>query len=261
MIFYFSATGNTKHVVDKIKRENEKLVLIENAVEKNEYDYEIEDGRIGILAPTYNWGLPSIVYEFLEKVIFSFKEKPYIFYVGTYGTTTGSASAFVGSLLKAKGLKLDAMFDIKMPDTWTVLFDLSNKEKVNKEIEKAETEISKLMAQLDNEITGRHMSFTTPLFIGKIGKHIYDNKTRKTSNLSATDDCIGCGLCAKKCPVKAIEIIDKKPMWVKEECAMCLGCLHRCPKFAIIYGNGKSTRKHGQYTFQKYASKTNMIKK
>lgn len=34
MIFYFSATGNTKHVVDKIKRENEKLVLIENAVEK-----------------------------------------------------------------------------------------------------------------------------------------------------------------------------------------------------------------------------------
>ena len=30
-----------------------------------------------------------------------------------------------------------------------------------------------------------------------------------------------------------------KPVWVKERCAMCLRCLHRCPKFAIQYG--KST--------------------
>ena len=27
---------------------------------------------------------------------------------------------------------------------------------------------------------------------------------------------------------------------------MCLGCLHRCPKFAIQYG--RNTKKHGQYT-------------
>lgn len=255
MIFYFSATGNTKHVVDRIKRENEEIVSIENAIARNQYDYKVDDGRIGILTPTYDWGLPSVVYEFLEKVKFSFETKPYIFYVGTYGTTTGSASAFVDSLLKAKKLKLDAKFDIKMPDTWTVLFDLSNKEKVNKKIENAEGEISKLITQLNNEITGKHMSLTTPLFIGNLGKKIYDNKTRKTSNLSVTDDCIGCGLCARKCPVKAIEMIDKKPVWVKEECTMCLGCLHRCPKFAIYYGNGNATRKHGQYTFQKYASK------
>ena len=26
---------------------------------------------------------------------------------------------------------------------------------------------------------------------------------------------------------------------------MCLGCLHRCPEFAIQYG--KNTKKHGQY--------------
>ena len=33
---------------------------------------------------------------------------------------------------------------------------------------------------------------------------------------------------------------------VAERCAMCLGCLHRCPKFAIQYGN--RTKRHGQYT-------------
>ncbi|WP_417751047.1 4Fe-4S binding protein [Senegalimassilia faecalis] len=29
---------------------------------------------------------------------------------------------------------------------------------------------------------------------------MYDSKTRRTSNLSVEQSCIGCGLCAKKCP-------------------------------------------------------------
>ena len=39
---------------------------------------------------------------------------------------------------------------------------------------------------------------------------------------------------------------DKKPVWVKDKCVMCLGCLHRCPKFAIQYED--KTKTHGQYT-------------
>lgn len=29
---------------------------------------------------------------------------------------------------------------------------------------------------------------------------------------------------------------DKHPVWIKEKCPMCLGCPHRCSKFAIQYG-------------------------
>ncbi len=52
--------------------------------------------------------------------------------------------------------------------------------------------------------------------------------------------------CSWGLPVSAIEMNDRKPKWIKEQCVMCLSCLHHCPKFAIQYG--KRTKKHGQYT-------------
>ena len=73
----------------------------------------------------------------------------------------------------------------------------------------------------------------------------YYNSMRQTRHFSVKDSCIGCGLCAKRCPVQAISMKDNKPVWVKDKCTACLRCLHSCPKFAVQYGS--KTEKHGQY--------------
>lgn len=246
MIIYFSATGNSEYVAQKLVEDGERLISIPQAIDSDIYEFSIEaNEKVGIISPTYNWTIPSIVTDFIEKLELHYTVRPYIYYVGTFGTTTGAAAIMANRIMKAKGYGFDAMFDVKMPDTWTPIFDLSDKEKVREINRKADIQIQALKEQIDCRTSGKHMHITTPRFAGEIGKWIYYNKTRCTDNLSVESTCIGCGLCAKRCPVHAIEMSGKRPVWVKDKCTMCLGCLHRCPRFAIQYGN--NTQRHGQY--------------
>lgn len=246
MIFCFSATGNSLHVAKQLAKDGERLISIPETIDKGLYEYDVKTGEnVGIISPTYNWTIPSIVEEFLQKLELNYDYKPYTYYVGTFGTTTGAAAAMANRYMKAMDCPFDAMFDVKMPDTWTPIFNLSNKEQVQEINRQADEQIFKLKEQIANQVTGKHMHLTMPYLTGVVGKKIYDSKTRCTGNLSLENTCIGCGLCAKKCPVHAIEMREKRPVWVKDKCTMCLGCLHRCPKFAIQYGS--KTKTHGQY--------------
>lgn len=241
MILYFSATGNCKYVATRLVQvEEQEMLSIVDCVRNGQYAFS--DKIIGIISPTYDWGLPSIVKEFLEKA--SFKTE-YLYYIATYGTTPGASGAIANKAIQ--GRKINAYYSVQMADTWTPIFDLSTPEKVAKYTKNTETEISGIIRNIKERNTNRYMSPRTPAFITElIAEPIYNGKVRRTKNLYVEDTCVGCGLCARKCPVRAIEIQDKRPVWVKDKCVMCLGCLHRCSKFAIQYGN--NTKKHGQYT-------------
>lgn len=58
------------------------------------------------------------------------------------------------------------------------------------------------------------------------GKQIFD-----------IDLCISCGLCARDCPSKAIEMVDvegkKKPSFHLDLCIFCFQCAESCPRNAI----------------------------
>lgn len=246
MIFYFSATGNNKYLAERIaSATGDELVSITECVKSGRYGFAAQQGEtVGFVTPTYFWGLPSIVRDFLEKLTLSCEENSYVYHVLTFGSSTGSAHRDTAKLLAAKRLSLQGRFAVRMVDTWTPMFDCSDAEKNRRGTEAAEPEIDKVIEQIQAKAVGdfnRHKGFA---LISAIVQKEYEVK-RATKYFSVQGSCIGCGLCARQCPMEAITIKDGKPVWVKEKCTLCLGCLHRCPKFAIQYAGKTAGR--GQF--------------
>ena len=241
MIIFFSATGNCKYVARRISdATGQETASITDCIKLCRYDFS--DSDITIVSPTYFWGLPSIVTDFLKKSNFTAE---YLCFIATYGTTPGASGRIADRLIK--GRKIDAFYSVRMADTWTPVFDLSTPEKVRRFTKTTEYEIDDVIGKIKARQHNRKMERSLPAFVVDLfAQPIYNNSARNTANFSVTEQCIGCGLCSIKCPVSAIEMKDGKPVWVAAKCVMCLGCLHRCPKFAINYGN--KTQKHGQYT-------------
>lgn len=258
MILYFSATGNSEHVARRVAVATGDKVMSIERFDAESLRLALAGGpcQLGFVAPVYAWGLPTPMIEFLKTADLSIavggkgSGQPYTFYVSTYGSTTGQSAKFARDLLRERGLELDAAMSVKMPDTWTPVFDLSDPQKVESINKAAEAQIDAVVEAVRARRTGNMMRHRVPLFASSAYHAIGLPRMQQTSKFAVDDDlCIDCGLCAKRCPMAAIEMRDGLPDWTKPECAACLRCLHCCPKFAISHG--KRTASHGQYRHPK----------
>ena len=250
MIFYFSATGNTGFAAKRVAEAmgESQVVAIDECVREGRLEFRLQpDEVLGICCPTYDFGVPHGVHEFLEKV--QFDGVGYSFAITTFGTFSGQSTGMIRELLGRKGIRLSAAYTIQSVDVWTPIFNLTDKAKNQRLVEGEKEQIDGIIEHLKKRDEGDFARMKLPAFIGRLVYRNYESK-RRTSHLHATDACIGCGLCAKNCPALAIEVVDKRPRWMKEQCEMCLGCLHRCPKFAIQYD--QKTQRHGQYQHKQY---------
>lgn len=234
MIYYFSGTGNSKYVAQRLEEAlNETISDIATTKTRSS-----DSNMIGFVMPVYYWGIPNIVLDFLKG--FKTNCTQYVYLIFTCGGSTGAAGRMFE---KALGQKVDAQFSVVMPDTWTPMFDVSDKAKMESILDDAEPKIDEIIAKVKDKARGdfnRHKGFSllTPL--------VYPSYKRQTTlNFTVNKECIGCALCEKLCPSGIIRLENGKPAWTSDKCAFCLGCLHRCPKFAIQFGG--RTKKHGQF--------------
>ena len=126
MILFFSATGNCKYVAARLAQAaDQEMLSIVDCIRENRYAFQ--DQTIGVISPIYDWGLPSIVKKLLEKASF---QTDYLYFIATYGTTPGAAGYMASKAIR--GCKINAYYAVRMPDTWTPIFDLSTPKKIAK---------------------------------------------------------------------------------------------------------------------------------
>ena len=242
MIFYFSGTGNSRYVAERIaKATNEKLVnMTKSEMDKN-VKYILHDGeRLGFVFPIYWWGTPALVEEFVQKMQIEVNDNCYIYGVSTYGMEPFNGLKDLQKQLLKKNIHLQAVYEVKMVDNYVVGYELAAKEKQEKVCQNAQVKIDRIV----NDIVERKQTKVSDILGTTIKPivHSFYKMTDHRKKFYATDECTGCGLCAKNCPCQAIAMENNKPVW-KENCSFCLKCINSCPAHALQHGKGTINRR------------------
>jgi ferredoxin len=253
--YYFSGTGNSKHVVDwfgnysKAKGVDVSIIDISKKSEK-----PIEPGKdtvVGFASPTHGFNFPPIMLYFLFKFP-STVNRNKVFIMNTRGGLklwkiflpgySGIALWLASLILLLKGYRIIGLRSIDLPSNWQFIHPSQGKKVVNSMFEHYQSHVYQFAEKI---ISGKRvfkpsmiLSFfidipIAPIALGYffIGRFVF----AKTFMASAS--CDNCGVCIQNCPIKAISLVNNRPFW-SYKCESCMRCMDNCPKRAIEAAHG-----------------------
>ena len=234
MILYFTGTGNSGYVADRLAEAlGEDEFSMNDAIREGRIE-SIEAERLIFVVPTYAWKIPRIVEEWIRKVSFA-NETP-SWFVMTCGGSIGGAPSYNSALCADKNLKYMGTWELVMPENYIAMFDVPDEAESAAIIGRAEPQIDSMIELLrEGNAFPEKKAGAGGKAMSKIVNSCFFTFVVKADKFRATDNCTGCGICAGLCPLNNIRIVDGKPSWGKE-CTHCMACICRCPSEAIEYG-------------------------
>ena len=150
-----------------------------------------------------------------------------MFVIATYGSIAGGSLYKMRKLFEAKGNHANYYEQLLMVDNFLPGFNIKDElSKIpQKNIEENLNRIIKEVSERKNIIWK-----TSSFYMGSIGLKLarFFPKLYKITN-----ECTGCGICSKVCPVGNIIQKEKNKHVFKYNCESCLACVNNCPQNAI----------------------------
>lgn len=225
-ILYFSSTGNSLWIAEKVKEKfgGNIIYIPKYKGDGSEFD------KIILVTPIYSFGMPTFVYDLLPKLN---KNKPLII-IQNYGGMVGAADYLIYNYAKKCNLDIKSVYVLKMPENFTLSFTVP-KFYLNHSLKKSHGRIEKILAQIEKEeyrVPKKRKTKEETYLKNKSNWHIIGER------FSCNENCTNCGKCVSVCPAGNISIKDGHVVF-GNKCVACLGCYHRCPNKAISYLNKK----------------------
>lgn len=223
-IFYFTGTGNSLAIAREINlyfKNKGKLISIADLQDKAQV--KITDDVVGFIFPCYLGDIPWVAKEFLLKL--TFENSPYIFAAVDCSVSSKEGLASISGALAQKGQKLALGTVMQVHGNCLPLPEMIEQYKVKK--------LPQRIQKFAESIAQKEVSYKGKSAV--IDDKFVSNTREKLNNMSqftVTEDCKGCGLCERVCPLGNIKLVDKKPVY-STNCAECWACFHWCPQKAI----------------------------
>ena len=254
MIIYFSGTGNTRHCARLLsERLGDRLIEMTGSMLTTPSSTRIDtdDERIIWMFPVYSWGIPPIVEAFMTRCTINAPEDSVHHLVMTCGDDAGMTDSQWRKVMRACGYTDRLAFTVIMPNTYVLMkgFDVDAPEVEQAKIDACVPRINEIAERISVDASKVESDVTSGRFPRIKSKVIYPWFIRHCMPVSPfhyTEDCTGCGLCVRSCPMGRITISKHgHPHWT-DTCAMCLRCYHVCPHHAVEYVKSNTAGK-GQY--------------
>lgn len=244
MVFYFSGTGNSKHVAEQVANyANDNLVSINNLIKNNKKKVFKSEIPIVFVVPTYAWRIPRIVEQWIRKT--KFEGNKDIYFILTCGNSVGNAGVYAKKLCEQVGFNFRGLAPIIMPENYLAMFPTPDKYQCQEIIEKSKPHVELLAKKIQK---GEDFSELRVSLIGKLQSSIINLTFYpfivKDKDFTVSNDCVSCNKCVQNCPLNNVELISGKPFW-KGNCTHCMACIACCPTEAIEYKNiSKGRHRH-----------------
>ena len=235
MILYFSGTGNSKYAAQRIADGlGDTLCSMNDRIKAGDTSPVETGSRLVIVTPTYAWRIPRLVRDWLLHT--ELNGATQVWFVMTCGSEIGNANKYNRDLCAEKAISCMGTAQIVMPENYIAMFSAPHADKARQIVAQAEPSIDRAIAAIQrnqsfaptrNNLYDRFMS-------GPVNPIFYKFFVNADA-FAASGACIGCGQCAKRCPMNNVTLKDGKPVWGRN-CTHCMACICYCPKEAIEYG-------------------------
>ena len=244
IIYVFSGTGNTMLVAEEYAASLGPETHIA-AIDSSFMDLPSPDGYqlVGIGYPVHAFNAPEIVERFARELKPSVHQDLFIFHTGGEGLHFNDTSSVRIRRILRKDFTILSERHYVMP--YNMIFrhsDAMVKHMVTYMRKLVPLHVSSILAKRTEGM--RLMPFSR--IVSSVLRLDWLYEKLQGPTMWAGNSCTGCGLCARRCPMGNITVVNGRPVFGRN-CSLCVRCSFSCPVDAISIGLLNGWRVSGPY--------------